>query len=120
MKELKTRLPEPTKDANGYPSDESLEIIKKWDLLKYPVSYLLDFVEPLWEYDDRFVRTARTLYLSTGGWSGNEDIIASLHGNFLFWAMYWKRSERGGHYWFDRRMVQKDGKTFISPKVRLK
>lgn len=93
--------------SNPYPREEELERIKNWDLLKSSVSSLLDFVESLWEYDDRFVRTNDTLYLSTGGWSGNEDLIIALQGNFLFWSMYWKKSERGGHYWFDRDLVDK-------------
>jgi len=41
-----------------------------------------------------------TLSLSTGGWSGNEDIIRALKKNFIFWSMYWQMNRRGGHYQF--------------------
>lgn len=116
---------EPTRDADGlYPSDKSLEAIKNWDLIDNShrkVHALLGFVEALWQYPDRFCwykslyrkpykvmksdgtpdkTKYRKLYLSTGGWSGNESIIYSLQKNFLFWAMYWEKSIRGGHYWF--------------------
>ncbi len=96
-----------------YPPDKQLRTIKKWDLTKKPVSELLDYIEPLWEYPDRFVRKRHTLYLSTGGWSGNEDIIEALHYNFLFWSMYWFTSRRGGHYYFNDRIVSKELKGFI-------
>lgn len=39
------------------------------------------------------------LDLSTGGWSGNEDIIGVLQKSF-FWLAHWKQSSRGGHYIF--------------------
>jgi hypothetical protein len=124
---------QPTRDAQGvYPSEESLEAIKKWDLIDdthKKVHALLDFVEALWEYPERFSwykslyrqrykfiksdgtpdkTKYRKLYLSTGGWSGNEDIIESLRLNFIFWSMCWAKSVRGGHYWF---IVPEIGKT---------
>jgi hypothetical protein len=42
----------------------------------------------------------RKLELHTGGWSGNEEIISVLQ-NSMFWVMYWQKSERGGHYYFE-------------------
>ena len=102
---------------DSYPTEEELEKIKTWDLIegndaRHPKLYaLLDYVQSLWMYDDRFNlthghytrwhRTYRTLYLSTGGWSGNESIIVALRQNFIFWSMFWRQSRRGGHYWFE-------------------
>lgn len=124
---------EPTRDAAGvYPSEESLEVIKSWDLIDASykkVHALLDFVQALWEYPDRFYwykslyrkpyklmksdgtpdkTKYRKLYLSTGGWSGNESIIRSLQENPLFWALYWEKSTVGGHYWFVIPEVESD------------
>jgi len=88
-----------------YPPESVLKKIQKWDLTKSHVSELLNYVQQFWEYPDRFVRKKHTLYLSTGGWSGNEDIITALQRNYLFWSLYWYRSQRGGHYWFNDRIV---------------
>ena len=92
---------------NEYPTEEQLETIKAWDLLEKPVSELLEYVENLWKYPDRFRLTGKRvlrLYLSTGGWSGNEDVIDALHQNFIFWSMCWVKSVRGGHFWFEIRL----------------
>ena len=97
-----------------YPTEHELKMIKKWDLLKKPVVGLLDYVQERWKYEDRFVLTGKhvlRLYLSTGGWSGNEDIIAALRQNFIFWSMCWEKSMRGGHYWFIIKL-----KAFALPK----
>ena len=89
---------------NEYPREEELKIIEEWDFLNKPaVIEFLDYVRNLWKYDDRFVLTGKRilrLYLSTGGWSGNESIINALQKNFIFWTMCWVKHQRGGHYWF--------------------
>ena len=101
-----------------YPSEEQLKRIQEYDLSKRPVSELLDYVEALWKYPDRFVRRFHTLYLSTGGWSGNESIILALEQNFLFWSLYWCKSQRGGHYFFKDDMVSAESKGFIRKAKR--
>lgn len=107
----------PTLDVDGYPTERSLTIIRKWQIIgdsNTNVHALLDYVQELWSYPERFYWYKkpyiehyangnikyRKLYLSTGGWSGNESIIGSLQRNVMFWIMYWYKSERGGHYWF--------------------
>lgn len=98
-----------------YPTKKQLRFIKKFDLLKRPVCELLDFIEQIWEYGDwGFIRKEHTLELHTGGWSGNEDIIAALKQNFLLWSMYWARHHRGGHFYFDDEMVAAELKGFIT------
>ena len=86
-----------------YPREEELKTIAEWDFGKKPVTDLLDYVRRLWKYDDRFVLTGKKvlrLYLSTGGWSGNESIIRALRQNSIFWYMFWRKHTVGGHYWF--------------------
>ena len=41
------------------------------------------------------------LELHTIGWSANEEIIKALQCNKLFWFMWWQKTERGGHYYFE-------------------
>jgi len=96
-------------DIKGYPTENELNKIEKWSYKDYVG--LVRYVAELWYYPDRVKiyrgkdycmgRTIKKLYLSTGGWSGNEDIIGALHKNYVFWACCWLRSQRGGHYWFD-------------------
>lgn len=38
-------------------------------------------------------------YIATGGWSGNESIIAVMDKTW-FWTLYWQMSVRGGGYTF--------------------
>jgi hypothetical protein len=58
-------------------------------------------IKPYWAFSGWGWRQDGDIYyLSTGGWSGNEDIINALETNFMFYLMYWMRSSRGGHYIF--------------------
>ena len=47
----------------------------------------------VWEEDGR-------VKVATGGWSDNEEMITALQGNFMFWAMFWESSHRGGLFVF--------------------
>lgn len=88
---------------SDYPTDEELEVIKNWDA--NDPKGLLEHVRLFWKYaDNGYFKVVDGEYrLSTGGWSGNEDIIGALRENHLFWAMHWFQSTRGGHYVFCRR-----------------
>ena len=84
---------------SDYPTTVELRKIARWSHKDF--RGLLEYVRSIWSYPDRFVMTRRSLYLSTGGWSGNESVIDALQRNGIFWGLCWKRSERGGHFWFD-------------------
>lgn len=99
-------------DEDGYPTDEELAEIIYWDFQKKSIYDFLEFIENLWYYPDRFELRdgyknfpkrikVKKLYLSTGGWSGNETIINAVERNFIFWMICWQKSQRGGHYWFE-------------------
>ncbi|RPI55550.1 MAG: hypothetical protein EHM49_01770 [Deltaproteobacteria bacterium] len=105
-------------NRDGYPTDDELERIEKWDCLEESVMDLLDYIKSLWNWPDwGFVkRNGRTqgfrkkcikFELHTGGWSGNESIIYALQKNFMFWSFYWVTSHRGGHYYFEIREFKK-------------
>jgi hypothetical protein len=92
-------------DLDGYPTREELKIISEWDIVKKGVSGLIDYIRDRWLYADCGFfdlkgKKVLRLRLSTAGWSGNETIVGALKNNFIFWTLYWIKSERGGHYWF--------------------
>ena len=77
-------------------------MVREWDFVKHPVNEFLTYLESIWWMPAWGIRrTQRRLYLSTGGWSGNEDIMGALEGNDVFFGLYWVSSRRGGHYVFD-------------------
>lgn len=105
-------------DADGYPTDEELHKIQFWDPDDHQGLY--DFVKSLWRWpetgcvlqpiaDDYRIspRTdgAQHWVLCTGGWSGNEDIIAAMRSS-LFNLMYWVSSHRGGRTVFEVKNVK--------------
>ena len=90
--------------SDDYPCEKSLDAIRNFE---GDHMELLDFVEYTWIYQYGVMKRhnygrLHKVRFATGGWSGNEDIIEALRGSkSLFWVMYWKKSERGGAYWFE-------------------
>lgn len=84
---------------SDYPNEEDLETIRTW---KGSHKALMEFIEGIWwaadwgfsEGDDN------KYYLSTGGWSGNEEIIGAMIENYVFWGICWDLSRKGGHHEF--------------------
>jgi uncharacterized phage protein (TIGR01671 family) len=98
-------------DEDGYPTDLALTLIKEANPFEKNPHDLMDFVKGLWQYTDwgwsekkkkNYDGKKAILYsISTGGWSGNEDIISALKNNKnFFWTLYWQESRVGGHYKF--------------------
>lgn len=103
-------------DNDGYPTEEELKAFKKWRINKdniqtFRAHDVVDYLNLIWWYPERQmeVREGRErfrhkkvmkLWLHTGGWSGNEDIIGELQQTW-FWVLYWTESHRGGHYYFE-------------------
>jgi len=109
----------PTFDSDGYPTDETLDAISEWDFNDFPA--LMEFVEAAWsdygwfcnhdEIDgpklvgiqDRDEDDGHWWQCATGGWSGNESLVAALDANTMFAALCWQASIRGGyHEWHVR------------------
>ncbi len=89
-------------DENGYPEEHELEKIRQWDAMDY--YGLMEYVRERWYFDTYFRQVGDTFYLSTAGWSGNEDIVAAIQGNVHYWWMFhWYSSRRGGHYIFTEK-----------------
>ena len=99
-------------DEEGYPTEELLQFIREYDLLNNDVYDLIEVLFSNWYHgstgyelkgaytDKLFNKRYRTLELHTLGWSGNEDMIRALKDNQLFFLMYWRRTDVGGHYYF--------------------
>lgn len=93
-------------NKDGYPTQDGLEAIKNFSGhiatpgAKLDIETLLELLHVVWYFPDYIKRNGRQLELHTGGWSGNEEIISVLQES-MFWYLYWQKSERGGHYYFE-------------------
>lgn len=91
--------------VDDYPDEETLKKIREFDfgdkLQNSPDFFRLIYDN--WLYHDtcwRYDIEKDCLQISTGGWSGNEDIIEAMKDNFQFWLFFWYQARAGGHYWF--------------------
>ena len=89
-------------DGDGYPSRGALTKIRNWKVRdQASLEAFWAFVRRTWKPPDYFQEhEPGHWYLSTGGWSGNEDVIRALDRNYVFWSLCWQQSRRGGHYIF--------------------
>lgn len=86
-------------DDDGYPTDEALRRVKRWPADE-PAG-VLDFMRELWNFREwGWHQHGDTHHVSTGGWSGNEDLIRALQANPVCWLRLWKQARAGGHYIF--------------------
>jgi len=107
----KTIPPDPLLDSEGYPTSELLEYIRAYHPgAGQPIlEFIEDVIEPAWWMPEfgfrlgRKYRGKRKLRLSTGGWSGNEDLISAILSNLWLksLAMQYASWTRGGHYYFE-------------------
>lgn len=97
-------------DDDGYPTVDALFWVEKFDDFANTKEWFA-FIKSIWwtpewgwfeedTLDDIFAKSVRQYSLSTGGWSGNESIIAAMQRNHMMWSMCWLQSRRGGHYIF--------------------
>ena len=99
----------PTFDADGYPTEETLTYIAEFtDFTRF--DELLDFIKAAWHWPDfahhdlqpheaailHAELGEKFLRLATGGWSGNESLVAALEENRLLGAFCWRLSAVGG------------------------
>lgn len=95
-------------DRDGYPTDEELARIREWPHTD-PLGWFA-FIKGCWhladwgwtEYGTELGEHGVSLVpisISTGGWSGNEEILAAMRHNIL-WSLIWQEHRRGGHYEF--------------------
>jgi hypothetical protein len=104
-------------DEDGYPLPGTLDLIRMWRPDDY--TGLMQFLVDTWRYDSYIFHDHRRTrshrghplemrwHVSTGGWSGHEEIISALQENFMFWGVCWEQTRRGGHYQFLVRNITK-------------
>lgn len=99
---------EPTLDRDGYPTEETLTRIQRWPA--DDVNGALDYARAAWHWPEsaretltpcerelvHAAETDRYVRFATGGWSGNESIIAALNGNLDIRMRCWCLHARGG------------------------
>lgn len=97
-------------DQDGYPTDEELNRIHEWPISEDYTEWFALIKSCWWApsfgwheedaIDELFDRPVHRYSLSTGGWSGNEEIINTMQENVFPWFTTWVQSSRGGHYIF--------------------
>lgn len=106
-------MDEPEFDRDGYPTSWTVQAVEAWEV-RTPADAIvcMDFVGRAWKWpdwgwekttgwrpDDESTFWPYTRYrMSTGGWSGNEDLILALERNRMVQMLGWYSSRRGGHY----------------------
>ena len=98
-------MPDPT----GSPIDDELARIREWPH-DDPLGWFA-FIKGCWwmaewgwteygtEIGDGGI-SVTPIAISTGGWSGNEEIIGVMRQNNILWSLTWQEHRRGGHYKF--------------------
>lgn len=100
---------EPTFDADGYPTDETLVRIRTWPFEKFSdLEDLMDFAGRAWSYgawekergyvEPPFTNPCVRYVFSTNGWSGNEFVVAAMEENGMLALVGPWSWRRGGHY----------------------
>ena len=93
-------------DLGYYPTEEFLEWIEKVNVFEYGKLNYLKTILDTWYHSDygwkikRKYNGKRKVFISTLGWSGNEEMIAAMKENVGFWHTSYYQHERGGHYTF--------------------
>ena len=84
-------------ERDEYPSNEDLQKLRDWDM--HDPRGWLEYAQSLWWMPDWGWSELEGI-VSTGGWSGNEEIIDAMMEaqQGLLWHQVWQMTKRGGHY----------------------
>lgn len=93
--------------SHNYPDEHDLDVIREWECKTADdLHNLFIYIESRWWMPDwgwwQFTdgKGQTFFHVATGGWSGNEDLIAALQDNFIAWHLCFEALHRGGHYIF--------------------
>jgi hypothetical protein len=95
---------------DGYPTEATLDRIRRWEVKTFgDARKAMDYAGAAWSYPDRWrcqprwrgrgsPRPVCRYTFSTGGWSGNEEIVAAIEANAMLQMLGAWSWRRGGHY----------------------
>jgi len=85
-----------------YPDEAELEKLRTWEAedLDGLIGFLVDGHWWLPEWGIREGEKKGEWFVSTGGWSGNEERIEAIQQNMEWWMLNWHSTRRGGHFIF--------------------
>ncbi len=95
---MKDKDDDMSESEDEYPTDEELGRVVNWPYTDVDAG--LEYCVSLWHWPDMIRRHNGVLYMATGGWSGNESIIAAMKENIGMWSR-WVSSTRGGAHEFE-------------------
>jgi len=99
----------PAMTPDGYPTEGTLDIIRRWEIVTAQDAIdAMEYVGQAWSYpthwtvergwnDDLGHPKARYVF-STGGWSGNEELVEAIEANVMLQTLGAWSWRRGGHY----------------------
>ena len=87
---------------SDYPTQEQLDDLH--NTVKF--EEVCEKVGKLWAHKDRYYFDGDTMVISTGGWSGNEDVVSYLP--MMFHVSYYTAWANGGHHVYSRASAVRD------------
>ncbi len=99
-----------------YPTDRELRRIRYWPVNEpTDVLAIFEYMHARWRWpewgwtvedttEEFMGHPIRRLSISTGGWSGHEDMLGAFKQNWLAWVFSWVQLRRGGHYIFEVKL----------------
>lgn len=87
----------PTLDKEGYPTEETLEAIKKWDIKD--IEGCLQFISDAWYYEDGAKKVRDGIWtFATCGWSGNESLLYAFYESMVWLMLSWQSIQLSGGF----------------------
>jgi hypothetical protein len=99
-------VPDNRVDVDSYPTEEFLKWIETYDTVNNDPLEFIRVILDEWYHGDfgwriqRKYKGERKVFISTCGWSGNEEMMNALQSNTLFWIRHYYSHRTGGHYTF--------------------
>ena len=84
---------------HGYPTAAALRKLRKWDSTDQRGAF--EYARSLWKWPEYVRQRGQRYTFITGGWSGNEEVIAALEANLIIHSICWQASFRGGKHVYE-------------------